>query len=133
VEEMIEGVKKLRQDITAAKERQAVATTDIKRIEKDMKEFSSNKGGKLAELETSLEKLKKTLAKNEATMKPLQQALREHKLEVEQCGSDMSAAHELLQETELSLKTQREEVADLEVQQKQAKVGALRVPKEIMH
>jgi len=125
---MKEGVSKLRQDIVDAKERQAIAVTDVKRIEKDMKEFSNNKGGKLAELEASLGKLKKALVKNEASMKPLQQALREHKLELEQCASDMSAAQELLQETELSLETQREEVVDLEAQQKNAKVSALEAP-----
>lgn len=122
VEEMQKSVVTLREQIMDAKARQVEATKDIKRIEKDMKEFSSNKDSKLAELEASLEKLKKVLIHCSASIKPVQQELREYQLDLDQCSSDLSTAQESFQETELSVKTQQDEVAELEVQQKRSKV-----------
>jgi structural maintenance of chromosome 2 len=51
VEEMKENITQLKKDIVDAKARQDEAIKDIKRIERDMKDFDSNKDGKLAELQ----------------------------------------------------------------------------------
>ncbi|EER42595.1 nuclear condensin complex subunit Smc2 [Histoplasma capsulatum H143] len=63
VEEMKANIEQLKKDIEDAKKRHTEASRDIKRIEKDMREFSSNKDSKLAELQSSLDSLKKGLSR----------------------------------------------------------------------
>ena len=121
VEDMNETIVKLKQEITEAKAQQEEAADEIKRIEQDMSEFSNNKDSKLAELQASLEKLKKLLSTNSAAIKPLQQEMRETKLESEQCGGDLDAVREALEEIDITLTTQREEVAALSVEQASVK------------
>jgi len=104
-----------------AKARQDEANKDVKRIERDMNEFNNNKGSKLAELQSSLEKLKKTLSKNSASIKPLQSEMREAMVESEQCGSDLAAAQEQLEEIETTLKSQQEELDELLAEQARVK------------
>ena len=77
---------------------QYLEAKDIKRIEKDMSEFDNNKDSKLAELQTSLEGLKKNLNKNTISVKTMQKELQASRLESEQAGSDLSAAEEQLAE-----------------------------------
>jgi structural maintenance of chromosome 2 len=48
---MKESIIQLKKVIVDAKARQDEATKDIKRIERDMKDFDNNKDGKLAELQ----------------------------------------------------------------------------------
>lgn len=47
------NIVQLKNDITEAKSRQEQANKDIKKIEKDMKDFDKNKDNKLAELQVS--------------------------------------------------------------------------------
>src|SRR4051812_5029028 len=100
---MKSAIFQLKKNISDAKTRHDEATKDIKRIERDMSEFSNNKSSKLAELQSSLDKLKKTLSKTSASIKPLQAEMREAMLEAEQCGSDLVAAQEQLHDTETTL------------------------------
>jgi structural maintenance of chromosome 2 len=122
VEEMKASITQLKNDIVDAKTRHAEATKDIKRIEKDIKDFSSNKDSKLAELESSLEALKKSQAKNSVAVKTLQKELQEARLESEQSGGDLAAAQEQMAEVESSLKAQEEEINALVKEQ-----GAIKV------
>jgi structural maintenance of chromosome 2 len=117
---MKQSVAQLKEDVKAAKARQDEAKADIKRIERDMTEFNNNKDSKLAELQSSLEKLKKALAKNNAAIKPLQSEVREAMVESEQCGSDLAAAQEQFEDVQTTLKTQQEEIDELLAEQKQA-------------
>ena len=119
------NIEQLKADIASAKSRQFEANKDIKRIEKDMKEFNSNKGSKLAELQSSLDKLKKALAKNNASIKPLQSEMREAMVESEQCGSDLAAAQEQLQDVQTTLQAQQEEINNLTAEQAQVRVCTL--------
>ncbi|EON66114.1 hypothetical protein W97_05357 [Coniosporium apollinis CBS 100218] len=121
VEEMRANIAQLKEDVKTAKTRQDEASKDVKRIERDMSEFSSNKDGKLAELQTSLEKLKRTLSKNSASIKPLQQDMRDAMLESEQCGADLAAAKEQLQDADTTLKAQQEEIDSLMAEQTRVK------------
>ena len=89
--EMREGIEKLNAVIVHAKAVYDEATRDAKRIEKDMADFSKNKDSKLVELQKELEKLKKSLTKETAAIKPLQQEVRDAMLESEQCGADLAA------------------------------------------
>ena len=119
---MKQTIAQLKEDIKAAKTRQDEANKDAKRIERDMSEFSNNKDSKLAELQSSLEKLKKALAKNNASIKPLQTQMREAMVDSEQCGSDLAAAQEQLEEVQTNLKSQQEELDELLAEQSRVKV-----------
>lgn len=121
VEEMKANIAQLKEDAKNAKTRQDEASKDVKRIERDMSEFSNNKDGKLAELQASLDKLKKALSKNSASIKPLQQEMRDAMLESEQCGADLAAAKEQLQDADTTLKAQQEEIDSLVADQARVK------------
>ncbi|OJJ46740.1 hypothetical protein ASPZODRAFT_2013116 [Penicilliopsis zonata CBS 506.65] len=121
VEEMKANIEQLKADIVDAKTRQSEASKDIKRIEKDMSEFNNNKDSKLAELQTSLDGLKKSLAKNSNAVKTMQKDLQASRLDSEQVGSDLSAAEEQLAESDGALKSQREEIESLKREQARLK------------
>jgi structural maintenance of chromosome 2 len=114
---MKQNIAQLKEDVKTAKVRQDEANKDVKRVERDMSEFNNNKGSKLAELQSSLEKLKKALTKNNASIKPLQTEMREAMVDSEQCGSDLAAAQEQLEEADTTLKQQQEELDELLAEQ----------------
>lgn len=116
------NIEQLRRDMAEAKLRQSEASEDIKRIEKDMKDFDSNKDDKLAELQTSLGNLKKAQVKNSGSVKTLQKELQSSRLEAEQAGADLGAVQEQLAEVELTLKAQEAEITDLRREQARTKV-----------
>ena len=119
VQEMKETIAALKDNIQTAKTRQTEANAEVKRVEKDMKDFSSNKGAKLEQLQTELDKLKKALTKTQGSIKPLQQEVRDASIEAEQTGSDLSTAQEELHDAETTLKGQQEELSLDESEQKQ--------------
>ncbi|KAL4880429.1 RecF/RecN/SMC [Aspergillus karnatakaensis] len=121
VEEMKANIVQLKTDISDAKTRQTEASKDIKRIEKDMSEFNDNKDSKLAELQATLDALKKSLAKNSNSVKNLHKELQASRLESEQVGSDLSAAEEQFAESENTLKAQVEEIDSLKREQARIK------------
>ncbi|KAL2059513.1 hypothetical protein ABVK25_000806 [Lepraria finkii] len=121
VEEMKANIEQLKKDTADAKARQAEASKDIKRIEKDMKDLDSNKDSKLAELQSSLNTLKKSQIKNSVSVKTLQKELQSSRLEAEQAGADIGAAQEQLAEVDSTLEAQEAEVKDLQREQVQAK------------
>ena len=125
------SIGQLKQDIADAKARQTEASKDVKRIEKDMKDFDNNKDSKLAELQSALNALKKSQIKNSITVKNLQKELQSSRLEAEQTGADLGAAQEQLAEVDSTLKTQEAEVEGLKEQQNQAKVS-LQIPSDSM-
>jgi structural maintenance of chromosome 2 len=116
------SIEQLRKDIADAKIRHAQASKDIKRIEKDMTEFSTNKDSKLAELQNSLDTLKKGLNKNSIAVKTLQKELQASRLDSEQAGSDLTTAEEQFAEVDATLKSQEEEIKSLKQEQAQCKV-----------
>lgn len=116
------NIEQLKKDIADAKARHSEASKDIKRIEKDMSEFNDNKDSKLAELQTSVDSLKKNLSKNSIAVKTLQKELQNSRLESEQVGSDLSAADEQTAEVENTLKAQIEEVESMKREQARIKV-----------
>ena len=119
------NIEQLKKDITDAKTRHSEATKDIKRVEKDMNDFSNNKDSKLAELQSSLDVLKKSQAKNSLAVKTLQKELQAARLESEQSGGDLAAAQEQLVEVESTLKAQADEISALQQEQAHLKVRLL--------
>ncbi|KAJ9142843.1 Structural maintenance of chromosomes protein [Coniochaeta hoffmannii] len=117
VENMKSTIAQLRTETAEAKKRQAEASADVKRIEKDMKDFDNNKDGKLIELQTSLDKLRATLVKMTAANKALQKELQGAQLDSEQVSGDLAAAREQVQEIDLAIRAQQDEIADLVRQQ----------------
>ncbi|KAI9792223.1 MAG: Structural maintenance of chromosomes protein 2 [Candelina submexicana] len=121
VEEMKSNIAQLKQAITDAKSRQDEASKDLKRIERDMKDFDNNKDGKLAEIQSSLDVVKKSLSKNTISVKTLQKELQSARLESEQAGGDLAAAQEQLEEGAQTLSAQQEELQALLKEQNQVK------------
>lgn len=119
---MKSNIDQLKENIVDAKARQSEASKDIKRIEKDMSEFNDNKDDKLAELQASLDSLKKSLTKNSNSLKSLQKELQTSRLESEQVGGDLSAAEEQIAEVENTLKAQAEEIESMKREQSRIKV-----------
>ena len=117
------NIEQLKSEIADAKARHTEATKDIKRIEKDMSEFNDNKDDKLAELQSSVEELKKTQIKNSVSVKSLQKEVQSARMESEQAASDITTAQGQLAEVDSSLKAQQNELQDLQDEQRQAKVS----------
>lgn len=125
VEEMKTNIEQLRKDISEAKTRHTEATKEIKRIEKDMSDFDDNKDDKLAELQSSVEKLQKSQIQNSVAVKALQKELQSARMELEQATSDIATTQEQLAEVNASLKAQGFELQELQEEQRQAKVRCL--------
>jgi structural maintenance of chromosome 2 len=117
VENMKTEVEELKESIIGAKKRQTEANADVKKIEKDMKDFDNNKDGKLIELQKSLDQLRSTLAKSSANVKTLQKELQTAQLDQEQAGVELSAAREQLQEIDVAIKAQKQDIENLVKQQ----------------
>ncbi|KAK8090813.1 condensin subunit protein [Apiospora phragmitis] len=113
VENMKENIVQLKAASETAKKRQAEASADVKRIEKDMKDFENNKDSKLVELQASLDELRATLSKNSSALKTLQKEVQNAQLDAEQVSGDLTAAREQLQEVELAIKSQQQEIEEL--------------------
>ena len=122
---MKSSIVQLKNDINDAKNRQSDALKDVKQIERDMNDFANNKDDKLAELQASLDKLKKAVSKKSASIKPLQQEMRDAMLESEQWGADITAAEEQLSEMDAALAAQKEEIESLTADQARVKVSPL--------
>ncbi len=119
------NIDQLKKDISEAKVRHTEATKDIKRIERDMSDFHDNKDDKLAELQSSAEKLRKLQIKSSVAVKTLQKELQSARLESEQAAADVATAQEQLAEVDASLKAQGFELQGLQEEQRQAKVNPL--------
>ena len=121
VENMKTTIVQLKESVVEAKKRHAEASADVKRIEKDMKDFDDNKDAKLVELQASVDKLRASVEKMSASTKTLQKEVQNAQLDSEQVGGDLASAREQLQETDLALKAQHEELEDLARQQSKVK------------
>lgn len=121
VEEMKANIEQLKKDTADAKARQAEASKDIKRIEKDMKDFDNNKDDKLAELQSSLDTLRKKQTRNSVSVKTLQKELQSGRLEAEQAGADLGAIQDQLAEVDDTLQAQEAEIQALQIEQAQVK------------
>ncbi|PFH60940.1 hypothetical protein XA68_18515 [Ophiocordyceps unilateralis] len=119
VEKMKRTIGELRESIQEAKARQCEANADVKQIEKDMKEFDSNKDAKLVQLQKSLDKLRAGLDEDSAAVKSLQKELQGTQLDVEQVGTDLSAARDQLHEAEVGIRAQQRDVESLAEEQGQ--------------
>lgn len=116
VEGMRQGILELKNLMAAAVEKQEKAKSETKTIEKDMKEFKSNKNGKLAKLQSDVDKLKSLVAEQGAAVKAHHKSVQLQAMELEQLVSDSAAARIQSQDYVASLETQRSEIADLQKQ-----------------
>lgn len=121
IEEVKASIIKLKEDTADAKARQAEALKDIKRIEKDVKDFNSNKDGKLTELQSSIEALRKAQVKNSVSVKTLQKELQSARLDAEQAGADQGAIQEQLDEVNATLQAQDADMKSLQKEQSHTK------------
>lgn len=87
-----------------------------------MNDFSNNKDDKLAELQSRINALQKSLTKNSISVKILHKELQATRLEAEQSGTDLAATHEQLEEANATLKRHEDEIKGLRKEQSEAKV-----------
>ena len=118
------NIEQAKKDIADAKSRHTEAAKDIKRIERDMSDFSNNKDDKLAELQSAVDKLKKNQVKTSVSVKNLQKELQSARMESEQAGADLAAAKEQLAEVDTAIESQQVELRELENEQSRAKVDS---------
>lgn len=123
VENMKAGIIELENTIKEAKAKQAEANADVKRIEKDMKDFDNNKDGKLVELQKTLDKLRSELQKNSNAVKMLQKELQGVQLDLEQVKADLSGARDQMQEADTAIKAQEKSIDGLVKQQADLKTA----------
>ncbi|KAF3904303.1 hypothetical protein ABW21_db0206930 [Orbilia brochopaga] len=121
VEERKQAIAALKLDIQGLMQSQVDATNDIKRIERDMQDFTRNKGGKLAELQKSVAQAKSEVTSKVEQMKVLQKDYQNARLEMEQAGGDLSTAKEQLEESSSSLAAQQLELNTLTEKQTELK------------
>ena len=107
-------IQQLLAEIVAAKLRHNEASNDIKRIDKDINDFSNDKDSKLAELKSTLDIFKKAQSKQSITVKALQKEVQVARLDSEQSGADLGAAKEQLAEIQNTLKAQDAEIKALQ-------------------
>lgn len=88
-----------------------------------MSDFSNNKDDKLAELQSKINALQKSLTKNSISVKTLQRELQVTRLEAEQSGADLAATNEQLEEANAALKRHEDEIEGLQKEQGEVKVG----------
>ena len=98
------------------------ASNDIKRIDKDINDFSNDKDSKLAELKSTLDIFKKAQSKQSITVKALQKEVQVARLDSEQCEADLGAAKEQLAEIQNTLKAQDAEMKALQKETADIKV-----------
>ena len=113
VDEMKATILELKESIQQAKERLAEANRDIKRIEKDMADFSNNKDNKLKELEKSLSESKKIAVQKSVAVKSLQKEVQDAKTESEQAVADLTTAQEQLADANGNIEAQQAEIKKL--------------------
>ena len=123
VEQMKETIKQLKDDIGSARARHVEATEEIKRIEKDMSEFSNNKDSKLAELQKSIVALSKDQVKSSKAVKIVREQLQDVRLESEQAAADLGAAQDQLAEIAQTLACYDDEVEAIRKEQAKVKVS----------
>lgn len=121
IEEMRSQITGLKEKMAVTKTTQADAEKDVKRIEKDMADFSKNKDGKLKELEKSLSDLKKTLTKTSTAVKTLQKELQDARLESEQAASDVTTAEEQIAEIDSNIEAAHAELEAAKQEEAQVK------------
>lgn len=117
VETMKKTITELQENISEAKKRQAEASADVKRIEKDMVDFDNNKDGKLVELQKTVDSLRSDLQKSTGAVKLLQKRLQSAQLDLEQVNTELSASRDQVQEIGFNIKTQEKDIQDLAKQQ----------------
>ncbi len=91
-----------------------------------MSDFNNNKDDKLAELQSRLNSLQKSLTKNSISVKTLQKELQAARLEAEQSDTDLATTREQLEEASATLKRQEEEIQMLQSEQAEIKVREAR-------
>jgi len=114
VQEMRDNIEQAENNIVDAKKRQNEASKEVKRIEKDMNEFKNNKGGKLAELQKNLDKLKKAVTQQSEIMKSVREDFQSAQIELDQVASDLVSAQESLEEVNGAIETQGAEISQLQ-------------------
>ncbi|CCG83489.1 Putative uncharacterized protein [Taphrina deformans PYCC 5710] len=113
IEEMRSEILALKEAAKVAKLEQEKAKCDVKTIEKDIKEFKSNKDGKLATLQKDVDKLRNVVADQVKTVKAAHKDLQLLGLELEQLITEVTTSEEQLKELIETSEAQALEISGL--------------------
>ncbi|TFY64728.1 hypothetical protein EVG20_g5851 [Dentipellis fragilis] len=114
VEELKSTITALEATLKAAQQKQADATAECKKLEKDMVEFKDNREGKTDELRADILKRKAAVQKQSVGVKTEQKELQTAQLELEQLQDDIASADEKLQADQDGIAQQQRELEDLQ-------------------
>lgn len=109
-----EAIVQLQEKIALAKENQKVAAAEIKRLEKEMGEFESNKDSKIDELKARVKTMKASIQKQSASVKSRQNEIRTRELELEGSDSEVREAEVALQEAKDAAASSQQELSQME-------------------
>lgn len=107
-------IGKLEEQIEVETGRCAQLEANIESIEKDMKEFSQDKGSKLKELEQELKKLKLTLSKQESDVRKHAEKYQSLQIEADQRKSEIIAINESIMISETGVSDFKETIKSTE-------------------
>ncbi|KAK9329911.1 RecF/RecN/SMC [Lipomyces starkeyi] len=113
IDNAAQSIEQLRQEIKKAQEIQANAENDVRKIEKDMAEFKSDKGSKLEALKKEWTALKRQADKASQTMKAVQKQFQSAQLEKDQIENDITLANQSFEEAKQSWKELNAEIANI--------------------
>lgn len=103
-------IKTLNEHIETEKKKASQLEESIEFIEKDIKEFSQDKGSKLKELEKELKLLKTAVGKQGAEVKKHAERYQSLQIEMEQQKTEIAALNESIQSTENGLADYRDSI-----------------------
>jgi structural maintenance of chromosome 2 len=102
-ESNIQEMKSLEQSVIKKQQLVQTISAEIQKIEVDMKEFNSNKGDKLKELEAEVQQLGKEIPEHESHLEKAEDIFQSSQVEIEQLGSDLQSARESIVEVDGSI------------------------------
>ncbi|EDO15409.1 hypothetical protein Kpol_1063p20 [Vanderwaltozyma polyspora DSM 70294] len=118
-EEIYQELAVCNNEITTNNELVLKFGNEIKQIERDMKEFSKDKGSKLKELKNELESLGKQIENQEVIAESKSDLFQNLQLETEQLSNEIQADEHYIEQTSVSKKSLEEELETISTQLKE--------------
>lgn len=114
IKEMRQAILDLQGSIADGQAKQEQARVEVKKIEKDMKEFKSDKNGKLAAIQKEVDKIRTAMESRSESLKSLQKGYQLAKADMEQLHEDLKSSKDHEAELRSSVTAQELELKSLQ-------------------